>query len=118
MLGECQVVTSDKLQLPATLDPELIRVLSQTISREPLAPASRDEDPVWNTVLRWVVNGLKLAEHYDITRAKALDVLTASEFDQPGKTGTYFRSLQVEARWMLGYTDSSSYTAIPVRSQC
>ena len=53
----------------AQLDnPSQYRVLGQTISMEPLAPAVRQDDSQWRDIVSWVVYGLISAEELGITR--------------------------------------------------
>ena len=53
----------------AQLDnPSQYRVLGQTISMEPLAPAVRQDDSQWRDIVSWIVYGLISAEELGITR--------------------------------------------------
>ncbi len=66
--GKCQALTSDRSTLAAVLlkapgGAGAWRILPETISREPLAPAVRRGDAEWETIVRWVLNALIIAEH-------------------------------------------------------
>jgi general L-amino acid transport system substrate-binding protein len=51
------------------------------ISREPLSPAVRDDDPRWETLVRFTFNALVLAEAKGVTQAMAGD--PAATADDP-----------------------------------
>lgn len=42
-------------------------VLPETLSKEPLGPSVRDNDSEWEDVVRWVVNGMIIAEEQGVT---------------------------------------------------
>lgn len=44
-------------------------VLPETLSKEPLGPSVRDYDSEWEDVVRWVVNGMIIAEEQGVTQA-------------------------------------------------
>ncbi len=71
--GHCEVLTMDTASLAsiiATLWPDAdYIILSQVISKEPLAPAVREDDSEWRDIVNWVVQGLIAAEEMGITRA-------------------------------------------------
>jgi general L-amino acid transport system substrate-binding protein len=72
---QCDGWTSDKSQLagirsewpPAEGGPEALEILPDTMSKEPLAPAVQDGDTRWYDVVNWVVNGVILAEEFEVT---------------------------------------------------
>ncbi|NEO56211.1 MAG: amino acid ABC transporter substrate-binding protein [Okeania sp. SIO3B5] len=70
--GECQAVTSDKSQLAGILkaqdNPNEHTILSETLSKEPLAPAVIDSDQQWVEIVRWVVFALIEAEELGINQ--------------------------------------------------
>lgn len=86
--GRCAAVTSDRSGLAARRTlfpiPAAHRILSESLSKEPMAPASRQADPVWADALRWTVYALIEAEEQGITRAN-LPALTASARADPRK---------------------------------
>ena len=71
--GQCDAWSSDKSQLGGhqfTLksDENLDAVvLPETLSKEPLGPSVRDYDSEWEDLVRWVVNGMIIAEEEDVT---------------------------------------------------
>ena len=73
--GQCDAWSSDKSQLGGhqfTLksDDNLDAVvLPETLSKEPLGPSVRDYDSEWEDVVRWVVNGMIIAEEQGVTSA-------------------------------------------------
>jgi general L-amino acid transport system substrate-binding protein len=72
--AKCQALTADRsvlaaLRVTAPGGAEAWRVLPDTISREPLAPAVRRGDDEWETLVRWVLNALVIAEYRGLGRA-------------------------------------------------
>lgn len=69
--GGCDAVTSDKSQLAgrrATLsDPDEHVILDETLSKEPLGPAVKNNDSAWFDVVKWVVFATIQAEEFGIT---------------------------------------------------
>lgn len=70
--GECQAVTSDRSQLAANLNslknPDEHIILSETLSKEPLAPAVIDSDLQWVEIVRWIIFALMEAEELGINQ--------------------------------------------------
>ena len=69
---QCDAWSSDKSQLGGhqfTLKADGVNavVLPETLSKEPLGPAVRDYDSEWEDVVRWVVNGMIIAEEQGVT---------------------------------------------------
>ncbi len=71
--GQCDAWSSDKSQLGGhqftlQVDDGLPAVvLPETLSKEPLGPSVRDYDSEWEDVVRWVVNGMIIAEEEGVT---------------------------------------------------
>ena len=71
--GQCDAWSSDKSQLGGhqftlkTDDGVDAVVLPETLSKEPLGPSVRDYDSEWEDVVRWVVNGMIIAEEEGVT---------------------------------------------------
>ncbi len=73
--GRCDGWTSDKSQLAGIRSnwpegqggPDALRILDDTMSKEPLGPAVRDGDERWADVVNWVVFATIQAEEFDIT---------------------------------------------------
>ncbi len=69
---QCDAWSSDKSQLGGhqfTLkaDGTDAVVLPEALSKEPLGPSVRDYDSEWEDVVRWVVNGMIIAEEQGVT---------------------------------------------------
>ena len=71
--GRCAAATTDRSQLAAKRtgfpDPEAHVVLADVLSKEPLAPATVNADPLWSDAVRWIVYALIQAEELGITQA-------------------------------------------------
>ena len=71
--GQCDAWSSDKSQLGGhqftlqTDDSISAVVLPETLSKEPLGPSVRDYDSEWEDLVRWVVNGMIIAEEQGVT---------------------------------------------------
>lgn len=69
--GRCDVYTSDLSGLAARrlvmANPAEHRILPETISKEPLAPAVRHGDDQWFDIVTWTVYALIAAEEFGIT---------------------------------------------------
>ncbi|WP_322767792.1 transporter substrate-binding domain-containing protein [Frankia sp. Cr1] len=85
--GECAAYVLDRMALAgeraALPDADAHRILTEMISREPMAMAVRDDDPAWFRVCRWVLNFLFAAEHAaaqasTVGRAAALDAVAGT----------------------------------------
>ena len=81
--GQCDAWSSDKSQLGGhqfTLksDENLNAVvLPETLSKEPLGPSVRDYDSEWEDVVRWVVNGMIIAEEQGVNSGN-VDAMAAN----------------------------------------
>ncbi len=71
--GRCDVLTDDTASLASRIsirdDAADYKLLSQVISKEPLAPAVLEDDSEWRDIVNWVVQGLIAAEEMGITKA-------------------------------------------------
>ena len=67
----CDALTSDKSQLAATrselLDPSSAAILPETISKEPLGPVVRQDDPQWRDVVLWTLYAVINAEELGVS---------------------------------------------------
>ena len=106
--GRCDTYTTDKSGLAAQRtkmkNPDEHIVLPETISKEPLGPAVRHGDQVWEDIVRWSLFAMIEAEEYGITSANA-DSMTTSEnpaikrlVGSEGELGTL---LGVDNNWSL-----------------
>ena len=78
---QCDAWSSDKSQLGGhqfTLSADGVAavVLPETLSKEPLGPSVRDYDSEWEDVVRWVVNGMIIAEEQGVTSANVAQMAT------------------------------------------
>ena len=85
---QCDAWSSDKSQLGGhqfTLKADGIDavVLPETLSKEPLGPSVRDYDSEWEDVVRWVVNGMIIAEEQGVTMDN-VDQMAANPAQQHG----------------------------------
>ena len=73
--GRCDAMTQDASALAGALtvarDPAAYMVLSETISKEPLGPFTRNGDQQWSAIITWVHNLLVEAEENGVTQANA-----------------------------------------------
>jgi general L-amino acid transport system substrate-binding protein len=73
MGARCVAVTSDRSQLAGKRssfpNPAAHTILSDVLSKEPLAPATVNADPAWADAVRWIVYALYQAEESGITQA-------------------------------------------------
>lgn len=80
--GRCEGVTSDRSQLVAQRsalpNPDENVLLDIVMSKEPLAPAVRNNDPQWHDTVKWVIYGLIEAEELGIT-SQNIDSFANSE---------------------------------------
>jgi general L-amino acid transport system substrate-binding protein len=104
--GRCDVITSDisqlyaqRLELP---DQNEHLILPDTISKEPLGPAVRQDDPGWATLVKWVLFALIDAEELGVD-SDTLDEALASE--KPairrlvGNEGTFGEDIGLSKSW-------------------
>ena len=69
--GGCDAVTADISALAATRSvlnsPNAHVILPNVISKEPLGPVVRQDEPVWADIVRWTVHALVLGEELGLT---------------------------------------------------
>jgi len=70
--GACDAYTADRMNLATNRanrsdNPDLYTLLPETVSREPIGPMVRDDDPEWSRIVRAVVHALILAEELGVT---------------------------------------------------
>ncbi len=105
--GRCDGWTSDKSQLAGRRSafpedeggPDALVILTETFSKEPLGPLTRDADTPWYDIVNWVALGIILAEEKGITTANLAehvanpgDVETASLLGASFEGGDIFDS--------------------------
>jgi general L-amino acid transport system substrate-binding protein len=90
--GRCDVLTSDRSGLAAQRlklpKPDEHVILSDIISKEPLGPVVREDDPKWMHLVRWVIFGLITAEELGITKDNVQSMLTSTQPDVKRLLGT------------------------------
>jgi general L-amino acid transport system substrate-binding protein len=110
LANACDVYTTDSSGLAATRatfeNPGDHVILPEIISKEPLGPVVRHGDPVWGDVVRWVLNGLIIAEEKGITQANVMDLASAPQDDPEtnrllGTEGEYGAMLGLPSDWMV-----------------
>ncbi|MCB1488180.1 MAG: amino acid ABC transporter substrate-binding protein [Bauldia sp.] len=90
--GDCNVITSDMSQLYAERleldDADEHLVLADAISKEPLGPVVRQDDPKWATLVRWVYFALLDAEELGIASDTIDEALASAKPDVRRLVGT------------------------------
>jgi general L-amino acid transport system substrate-binding protein len=108
--GRCDAMTQDSSALAGAVgtaapNPADYVVLSQTISKEPLGPFTRNGDEQWSNIVAWVHYGLVEAEEADVTAANAEQLAKSGESPVVqrllGKTGDFGSLLGLDNRWMF-----------------
>lgn len=79
---KCDAFTADVAALASARSvmnsPGAHVILPTVISKEPLGPVVRQDDPAWTDIVRWTVYALMLAEEYGIDSKSAPDALKTS----------------------------------------
>ena len=102
----CDGWTSDKSQLAGVRSnwpenqggPEALRILEETMSKEPLGPVVRDGDQEWAQAVNWAVMAPIQAEEFEITSDNVQEMLESEDpeiarfLGQPGEDGAEFDS--------------------------
>jgi general L-amino acid transport system substrate-binding protein len=108
--GRCDGLTSDKSQLAGlrtqTTNPADHMILPETMSKEPLGPVWAQGDQQWGDVVRWVVNGIIIAEEKGITSANVDDMVANPPADPEvarllGLEGEFGAMLGLEKDFMV-----------------
>lgn len=80
---KCDAVSADISALAAARsvlnDPSAHVILPDAISKEPLGPLVRQDDPAWTDIVRWTLYALVLAEEHGVTKANAKDMKTGAD---------------------------------------
>jgi len=102
---QCDAFTADISALAAARsvmdDPGAHVILPDAISKEPLGPLVRQDDPAWTDIVRWTLYALVLAEEHGITRANAKDMKTGADPEARRLLGEggYGAMLSLDADW-------------------
>ena len=104
--GRCDAITTDRSDLASVRaianDPEQFVVLPETISKEPLAPAIRQNDPNWRDIVNWTVYALIAAEEKGITQANVDSHLKSEDPEiqrMLGANGDFGKMLNLDNKW-------------------
>ncbi len=104
--GRCDATTTDRSDLASVRaianDPEQYVILPETISKEPLAPAIRQNDPNWRDILNWSVYTLIAAEEKGITQANVEDHLKSEDPEVQrmlGVSGDFGKMIGLDNKW-------------------
>jgi general L-amino acid transport system substrate-binding protein len=80
---KCDAFTADISALAATRSvlntPGDHVILPDAISKEPLGPLVRQDDPAWTDIVRWTLYALILAEERGVTKANAKDLRNGAD---------------------------------------
>jgi general L-amino acid transport system substrate-binding protein len=116
---QCDAFTADISALAAARsvmdDPGAHVILPDAISKEPLGPLVRQDDPAWTDIVRWTLYALILAEERGITRANAKDMKTGADPEARRLLGEggYGAMLSLDADWAYrAITASGNYGEI------
>jgi general L-amino acid transport system substrate-binding protein len=76
-------------------------ILPDAISKEPLGPLVRQDDPVWTDIVRWTLNALILAEEHGVTKANAKAMKSSADPEARRLLGEggYGAMLGLDADW-------------------
>ena len=107
--GRCDVHTTDKSglasQRAAMKDPGAHKILPETISKEPLGPATRHGDNQWGDIVAWVLNGIIIAEEKGLTQGNVNTMAQTSKDPEVqrllGTTGDMGEALGLDKDWAL-----------------
>lgn len=103
----CTAVTDDSSALASMRysrgpDPAAYTILPDVISKEPLSPVVRDDDPAWADIVRWVLLALIAAEEKDIRGADVERVSQTGDAEARrllGGDGRLGEALGLDAKW-------------------
>lgn len=106
---QCTLVTGDRSELAAraaTMPAERgqWRILPDVISREPLGPAVVQGDPLWFSVVRWVVLSMMVAEAKGVTSASVAGLTTSPDPEirrLAGGDPAFGKPLGLDSQWAL-----------------
>ncbi len=107
--GRCDALTNERGGLAATRlafsNPDDYVVLDEIISKEPLGPIVRQDDPLFRDIAAWTLNILISAEEQGITQANVADMAGSSKNPEVGrmlgKTGEFGAKLGLANDWAV-----------------
>lgn len=76
-------------------------ILPDAISKEPLGPLVRQDDPAWTDIVRWTLYALVLAEEHGVTKANLKDMKAGADPEARRLLGEgeYGAKLGLDADW-------------------
>lgn len=106
---QCLAITDDasalaSVRMSQAPNPKTYAILPEVISKEPLGPVVRDDDPQWADLVRWVLLALVAAEERDITAADAVRMRQSGDAEARrllGSEGNLARFLKLDDEWAL-----------------
>ena len=110
--GRCRAYTADASKLAAARlrapgGPQAFVILSERISKEPLAPAVRSGDDDWFTLVRWVLFALISAEEAGVTRANVRERMRDPAIQRAlGASEEVSKALGIDADWAVRAVES------------
>lgn len=111
--GACNVVTSDMSQLyagrVALPDAAEHVILAEAISKEPLGPVVRQDDPHWAMIAKWVYFALLDAEELGVTRYNIDEALQSKKPDVRrlvGLDGGFGEQLGLKNEWAVSILEA------------
>jgi general L-amino acid transport system substrate-binding protein len=108
--GRCDAMTQDASALAGAVataapNPADYLVLSETISKEPLGPFTRNGDEAWSNFVAWIHYGLIEAEELGVTKGNADEQAKSSQNPVTqrllGVSGEFGSRLGLDNRWIL-----------------
>jgi general L-amino acid transport system substrate-binding protein len=108
--GRCDAMTQDASAVAGAVataapNPADYQVLSETISKEPLGPFTRNGDEAWSNFVTWVHYGLIEAEELGVTAANADEQAKSGQNPAVqrllGTTGEFGSRFGLDNKWML-----------------
>ena len=102
---KCDAFTADISALAATRtlmdDPGAHVILPDAISKEPLGPLVRQDDPAWTDIVRWTLYALVLAEEHGVTKGNVKDMKAGADPEARRLLGegAYGAKLGLDADW-------------------
>ena len=106
--GRCDAFTTDSSGLYAERlrmkSPDEHVVLPEIISKEPLAPAVRQGDDQWMTVVKWVHFAMLNAEELGVTQKNVDEMLASTNPDikrMLGKEGDFGKGIGLDNDWVV-----------------
>ncbi|MBJ7552199.1 amino acid ABC transporter substrate-binding protein [Marinomonas ostreistagni] len=104
----CDAYSADRMNLATNLANRVenrsdYRILPDTLSREPIGPSVRDDDPQWNRIVRSVVHAVIVAEEKGITQSNIDQLKLSSQNIETrnllGVSGDLGEHLSLDADW-------------------